>query len=38
MKVKLLVMLTIALGILMSAGGPAQAQSDVPRFEVGLRF
>lgn len=38
MRVKLLLMLTIALGILMSAGRSAQAQSDVPRFEVGAQY
>jgi len=38
MRVKLLLMLTIALGIQLSAGGPAQAQSDVSRFEVGAQY
>jgi len=38
MKSKLLFMLAIAVGILMSATGPAQAQSDVPRFEVGAQY
>jgi hypothetical protein len=38
MKVKLLVMLAIALGILISAGGLAQGQSDVPRFEAGAQY
>ena len=38
MKVKLLLMLAIAVGVLMSAAGPARAQSDVPRFEVGAQY
>lgn len=38
MKAKLLLMLAIAVGILMSAAGPARAQSDVPRFEVGAQY
>ena len=37
MRVKSLLVLAIALGIPMSAAGPAQAQSEVARFEVGAQ-
>lgn len=38
MKVKLKVIVAIAVCVLMFAGGLARAQSDVPRFEVGAQY